>query len=354
MTTPATAWTATGPAESGFAADVADRIDFGVRAGLISGLHSVVVTRHGQLAFERYYSGDDYSWATPLGEVAHGPNTLHDLRSVTKSVVSLLYGIALARGQVAPPDAPLLQQFPQYPDLAVDPARSKITIAHALTMSMGTAWDESLPYTDPANSEIAMEHAPDRLRFVLDRPLMQEPGAGWIYSGGASALIGAMIAQGTGQPLDVFAREALLSPLGIEHFEWARGSDGVLSAASGLRLSARDLARIGHLLLAGGEIGGKQIVPEEWLTQSTRVHLPTTDGLGYGYQWWLGTAPVRELNWQEQPWIGGFGNGGQRLLVMPAVGVTMVAFFGNYNQPMSWKYPARLWWEIVLPGLEMV
>ena len=133
--------------------------------------------------------------------VSFGPETLHDLRSVTKSVVGLLYGIALDRGLVPPPDAPLMAQFPEYGDLAADPARAGITVGHALTMTLGTEWDEERPYTDPENSEIAMEMAPDRYRYVLERPVIVPPGTRWIYSGGAVALVGALIARGAGKSL---------------------------------------------------------------------------------------------------------------------------------------------------------
>ncbi len=342
------------PEEVGLSPDLADRIDHGIRSGLLPGLHSLVVIRHGKLAFERYDRGSDANWGQPLGEVAHGPRTLHDLRSVTKSIVGLLYGIAVGRGVVPPPDASLLAQFARYRDLAADPRRSELTIGHALTMSLGTEWNESIPYSDPANSEIQMERAADRLRYVLDRPLVRQPGSLWVYNGGTSALIGAMIEAGTGQRLDAFARDVLFEPLGIADWQWSAGSDGVPSAASGLRLTARDLARIGHLLLDHGRVGDRQIVPEAWIELSTTVKLATTEGLDYGYQWWLGSAPVRAMDWSEQRWFAGFGNGGQRLLVMPATGLVMVAFFGNYDHPISWAFPSRIWFEIVLPGLQRI
>ena len=146
--------------------------------------------RAGRIVLERYYTGVDESWGRPLGSVTFGPETLHDLRSVTKSIVGLLYGIALDRGLVPPPDAPLLAQFPEYPDLAADPRRAHLTMSARLNMTLGMEWDEQRPYTDPANSEIAMENAPDRNRFILDRPFVAAPGERWIYSGGAVALVG--------------------------------------------------------------------------------------------------------------------------------------------------------------------
>src|SRR5260221_3221417 len=207
----------------GFVPDLADRLDAGIRSGLLGGLHSVLIARDGRLVLERYCEGADEDWGEKLGTVAFGPETLHDLRSVTKSIVGLIYGIALDRGLVPPPDAPLLAQFPEYPDLIADPQRARLTVAHALTMTLGMEWDEERPYTDPANSEIAMEMAPDRYRFILDRPIVAAPGTRWIYSGGAVALLGRLIAKGAGKTLPEFARESLFEPLGIEAFEWAEG-----------------------------------------------------------------------------------------------------------------------------------
>src|SRR5215471_9862000 len=177
------------PQDLGFADDLAEKLDAGVRSGLLRGLHSVVVVRSGRLVLERYFEGEDETWGRALGRVSFGPDTLHDLRSVTKSVVSLLYGIALDRGLVPAPDQNLLAQFPEYPDLAADPRRAAWAIANVLSMTLGTEWNEDLPYTDPRNGEIAMEIAPDRYRFVLDRPIAEPAGQRWHYNGGATALL---------------------------------------------------------------------------------------------------------------------------------------------------------------------
>ena len=159
---------------------------------------------------------------------------------MTKSLVGLLYGIALADGKVPPPAAVLVDQFPEYPDLAADPARRRLTVAHALTMTMGLEWNENLPYTSAANSEIAMERAPDRYRFVLEQPVREAPGSRWGYNGGATALLGRIIARGVGAALPDHAETVLFGPLGIAQFEWIRGQDGAPSAASGLRLTPRN------------------------------------------------------------------------------------------------------------------
>ena len=118
-------------------------------AGALPGLHAVLVRRGDDTLVEAYFEGADERWGKPLGVRRHGVATLHDLRSITKSIVGLLYGIALADGKVPPVDTPLLSLFPGYADLMAEEARRKITIGHALSMTMGTEWNEDLPYTDP-------------------------------------------------------------------------------------------------------------------------------------------------------------------------------------------------------------
>ena len=315
-------------------------------AGELPGLHSVLVIHDGETVAEDYFPGLDERWGVSLGERTHGPDTLHDLRSVTKPIVGLLYGIALAEGKVPDVDEGLLAQFPEYAVLADDPQRKAILIRHALSMKMGTEWNEDLPYSDPNNSEIAMELAADRYRFVLDRPMVNEPGDYWVYNGGAVAVIAKLIADGVGMPIDEYAERKLFQPLGITEFEWVRGQDGVPSAASGLRLNIHDLVKIGQLILQNGEFNGQQVVPAAWLEASFTPRAQLDSGLRYGYFWWL--AP-----WGEPPaWVAGFGNGGQRLTVQPEQNLVIAVFAGNYNQPDAWKLPVKIIEEFVVPALK--
>jgi CubicO group peptidase (beta-lactamase class C family) len=217
-------------------------------------------------------------------------------------------------------------------------------------MSMGTLWDETVPYTSAANSEIAMEQSPDRLRYALDRPIVEPPGRTWTYNGGAAALIGAVVAEGVGQPIEDFAREVLFKPLDIERFEWIRSWDGVAAAASGLRLTARDLAKIGNMMLAGGRWNGRAIVSPDWIDRATTSRFAANPDNGYGYFWWTGTSTLSSGG-APLPWYAGFGNGGQRLLVLPAARIVLSTFFGNYDQPEFWLPPARLWADVILPAL---
>ncbi|WP_299473586.1 serine hydrolase [uncultured Roseibium sp.] len=335
----------------GFDPLIGRKLVAGVESGLLPHLHVVLAERGGETILESYGRGPDESWGKSLGEVEFDAGTLHDLRSVTKSVVSLLYGIALERGLVPTVDAPILNAFEDYSDLASDPERVKRTIEHALTMTLGLEWDESKPYTDPRNSEIAMELAEDRYRFILERPIVDAPGTKWTYSGGATALIGEIIQRGTGRSLPEFATEVLFDPLGIERFEWAAGRDGTHSPASGLRLTAPDLLKIGRLVLNNGTWEGRRVVPEAWIRASHMPHIRTADMLDYGYFWFLGKAPVAALGGPTD-WIAGFGNGGQRLWICPKADVATVIYSGNYNNWNAWIPPTRIWIEIILANLK--
>lgn len=310
----------------------------------LSGLHSVLVQRGQDTLVEIYFKGQDQRWGDPLGERQFGPDTLHDLRSISKSIVSLLYGIALDKGLVPTPEAGLLEQFPEYVDLA-NPERNAIMVEHALTMQLGFEWNEHLPYSDPANSEIIMERAEDKLRYILSRPITSTPGTTWTYNGGATALLGALITRGTGQSLAGFANEVLFRPLGITESDWVIGMDGrTHAAASGLRLTAPDLAKIGRMIANKGQYNDTQIISPAWLKRSFTPYA-TANGLRYGYQWWLapvGSPPV---------WIAGFGNGGQRLSISQKSGTVVVIQAGNYDQPDDWKLPFNVIEDFLIPGL---
>lgn len=311
---------------------IAERIAAAVAGGELPGLHGVVAADAAGIVAEHYGEGDDFAWGRPVGHVVFGPDVLHDVRSVTKSIVGLLYGIALQHGAVPAPDARLLDSFPEYDDLAADPRRSALTVAHALTMTMGLMWDESIPYTDPRNSEIAMELATDRCRFVLERPVVALPGTRWSYSGGATALIGRLIATGTGSPLHEFARRSLFEPLGITASEWTAGRDGEASAASGLRLTPRDLVRIGRAILAGGEA----VIPAPWLEAALEPLVTVDEASDYGYFWYLTSTPSGDRM------VAAMGNGGQRLWVLPDRDLVVATTFGNYDRPERRSLPTVL------------
>jgi CubicO group peptidase (beta-lactamase class C family) len=270
-----------------------------------------------------------------LSAITFGPTVLHDLRSVTKSIVGMLYGIALANGNVPEPQAKLYDQFSEYADLANQPGRERITVAHVLSMTLGTQWDElTFPYGDPRNSEIAMERSPDRYRYVLDRPIVSEPGITWTYNGGATALLGRLITKGTGKKLPDYARHALFDPLGLGPTEWSNGLQYEAAAASGLRMRAPDLLRIGQMVLTGGAWQGKQIVPQAWLQQSTSPAVTIEGNYRYGWHWYLGEVSIGAPSRSEHL-VSGAGWGGQRLFLVPDLDLVVAMNAGNYRRSLE-------------------
>ena len=351
-------WLGISPSAAGFTSDLETALDKAVAEQRVWNLHGVVIVRKGHLVLERYFQGDDEARGRPLGKVAFKPDTLHDLRSASKSIVGLLYGIALGEGKVPPPETPLLASFPEYADLAADPARNHWTVHHALTMTMGTDWDElSVPYSDPTNSEIAMDMAPDRYRFVLGAPVVMEPGRRWIYNGGGTALLARIIARGTGEPLHDFARARLFDPLGIGPTEWLADRNGEAIAASGLRMTPRDLVRIGVMMLSGGLWNDRRVVSAQWIERSTSPVVDVDEIRQYGYHWYLGkfaftvaVGPRWDRSRIERFWSA-IGNGGQRLFLFPGLDLAVAITAGNYDAPDQWVPPTRVIREVILPAI---
>lgn len=320
-------WPTAAPSQVGLDAAVLREISPRFQSWQQACAHAVVVVRHGMLVYEQYFTGEDWHWNERLAEVRFDATVRHDIRSITKSVTSLLVGLARERGWVGNLDTPIVSYFPEHADLCT-PEWERITLYHLLTMSMGLAWDERLPWDSPANDERAMDEAAEPYRYVLQRPVEVLPGRHFQYCGGAPTLLQGAIQRTSGKALDVLAQEALFEPMGIHDVEWIRFPNGDAKGFGGLRLRARDLAKVGQLVLDGGQWRGNQILPRGWIAESTDAHINGEGILFYGYQWWLGRAlhSRRELRW-----IAGLGNGGQRLYILPELDLVVAIFSGAYS-----------------------
>ena len=288
-------------------------------------VHAVLVIKDERLVYEQYFEGSDQDWGSDLGHVTFDRDTLHDLRSVSKSVTSSLVGIAQAEGLVPGVETGLIELFPEH---SLAPEKNAVTLRSILTMSAGFEWDETIPYNDPRNSEIQMIRSPDPIRYVLEQEVVDTPGTTYNYSGGLTTLLAGLIERTSGKPIAEYARTALFDPLGITEFEWRKNDNGMHAAASGLRLKPRDLAKFGYLYLNNGEWQGTRVLPGEWVVESTQPYSKPSWTVGYGYQWWIQRFASDERV-IDVP--AALGLGGQRIFVVPQLQLLVVINSGNYN-----------------------
>jgi CubicO group peptidase (beta-lactamase class C family) len=241
-------------------------------------LHSLQIVRNGYLVVDEYFNG----WSA---------DRVHTLQSDTKSVTSLLVGIAVDRGEIGSVDDRVLDYFPEYRNIRNrDERKEAMRLRDLLTMRTGLDWSEANYETSPLRE--LNESREDWLKFVLDWPMREQPGTRFEYNSGGVILLGGVVRNTSGIPLDRFARENLFEPLGIEDVQWYFGPDGVPHTGGGLSLKPRDMARIGYLVLRNGRWRDRQIVSEAWLRESLARSVSPPWSFGgrpadYGYLWWL-------------------------------------------------------------------
>ena len=310
-----------------------DQLAGEIDSGAFPNTHALLIESDGVLVYERYFRGTDQRWGGDLGSRLIGPDSLHDLRSISKSVTSALLGIALATDFESATSRSLSEYLP---GIEIGESQRAITLHHALTMTAGLEWNEmTVPYTDRTNDEIALYRAADPAREVMTRPLAFDPGSTWYYSGGLTQVLGTVLHGITGELVDDYARDQFFEPLGITDYEWLGPGDWTPdnpALMSGLRLRARDLAKVGSVFLHEGRWKGRQIVPEAWVALSMTRHVPeigdwSRDGMwGYGYQWWVGDLP------EHGKVVAGFGNGNQRVFILPDPMLVVTILAGEYNR----------------------
>jgi CubicO group peptidase (beta-lactamase class C family) len=253
-----------------------------------------------------------------------------NVASVTKSVVSLLVGIAIERGVIVSVEEPLAAFFPEHAHGPGAAALHRVTLRHLLTMSSGFA--RGTTYDDYIDFSRRL-YAPGILAYALARPLAYEPGSRFQYDSFDTHLVALALARRLKVPLMEFAQEALFRPLGIDGAEWPVGQDGVPNGGAELRLTALEMLRIGQMMRAGGNWQGRQVVPAAFVREATSrkiaSHIPPRgrpELWGYGYQWWLSSVLDDEL-----PAYNASGFGGQFIYIVPALEVVVVTL----TEPIS-------------------
>lgn len=309
-----------------------------ILTGEFPNTHSVLLVKNGKLVLEEYFYGYDR-------------DDLHYLASATKSITSILVGISLDQNMIKNVDQYVYQLFPDYQKTEWISKKYEITLRHLLSMTSGIEWDENRSIKDPGHDYFAMRRGGDWIRYVFNKELVAQPGQTFNYNGGLSALLGEIIRRTSGLNAKEFSKNYLFDPLGISHYHWLIYNDGSINTGGGLLLKPRDMAKIGQMMLTNGKYNGKQILSEEWITESTKNYIvPNSQplGSGYAYQWWLGETSI---NGQTIKVYFAQGLGGQFIFVVPRMKITAIFTSQLYDNFVGQFRPQVMMTEYIIPAL---
>src|SRR6202162_3003448 len=323
--TTTTDWPTASQTEAGLSEARLRSLDTAIRSGEFNKIGSVLIARHGKLAYEDYFDGDSA--------------TLRDTRSATKSITDILIGIAIDEHKLSGVDAKVLALLPEHARRVQNPGPRKtaITVEDFLTMSSPLECDD---WNDASRgNEERMYLVEDWTQFVLDLPIrgrmhvgeqIESPPFGRYFSyctGGVFAL-SEVLEKATGIRTDRYAQQKLFAPLGITNIQWVYSPTNVPMTGGGLRLTSRDLLKVAQLYLDGGRWKGSRIVSESWVQNSTRPHARIDDATDYGYLWWL-----KSFKYGDKAYPAFFmtGNGGNKVVAIPGLDMAVVITSTNYN-----------------------
>ncbi|MFW9993358.1 MAG: serine hydrolase domain-containing protein [Candidatus Odinarchaeota archaeon] len=323
-------WPTSTPEEQGLNPDILSNMSVHIDS-YMRNLDSVLIIRNGVLVYEEYYH-------------LYTRTSKHEIYSCTKSITSALIGIAIDKGYIDNVNQKVVDFFPDKTFTNLDSRKQNMTLEHLLTMTTGLDWGESSPppgYGVVGQDYYHMITSSDWVQYVLDKPVIHEPGEVFNYNSGASHVLSAIIQKTTGMETLSFAREYLFGPLGIEPADitWNSDPQGIATGGSALRMIPQDMAKLGYLFLNNGTWDDKQVVPTEWVETATRGHPPLAGSDYYGYQWWLETiSQDKDINGYHA-----LGYNGQMIFVLPELDMVVVFTSGS-------GYPVNLLRDYIIPA----
>ena len=321
-------WQTAAPAQKNLKSSVLQKLRPKLVAWPGCNVHAVVIARGRRLVFEEYFAGEDWAWDKPLGRVTFGPDTLHDLRNMTSAAVSLMVGKAVGFGDFDSLEdriadhLRLPQQFPA--------AISDLTVGQVLQMATGHAEAAVTPQSDPLNlSGTEYIGVAEREALIFGQPQTGKPGQYRRNDYMMAALIQFMANKYKGHFQD-FVKEEFFDVLDTKLFEWPD------LGINRLRMSPRDVVKLGQLVLDKGRWNDEKaarasldaVVPTDWFEEYNKPSATDHNGVQYAYQWRLGSSNV---NGESVQWLASFGDGGQRIFVVPSRQVVVVMMAGIYD-----------------------
>ncbi len=318
-------------------------MEHAIREGAFAKIGSVLIARDGKTVYERYFDGD--------------AATLRDTRSATKSITDILVGIAIDEHKLSGASAPILPSFSGRHMANPDPRKTNITIEDLLTMSSALECDDWNDFS--RGNEERMYPLEDWVQFALDLPLrghMKVPGEAppkygrrFSYCTAGAFLVSPILEHATGIAADAYAQTHLFDPLGIRDAQWVYSPLGIPQTGGGLRLTSNDLLKIAELYQNDGVWNGKRIVSREWVRASTAPHVQIDEQTEYGYFWWLKTFISAEKHY---PAYFMSGNGGNKVVVVPSMHLSIVITSTNYNTHGMHEQTEKLLTDYILPAMQ--
>lgn len=297
------------------------------RAQQLPRLHALLIAHHGTIAAEKRFRGP------PLDRPVN-------IKSVSKSIVSALIGIAIGEGHLRDVQQSIAPYFPQHLRDGAGPRLNEITFEHLLTMQSGLARTSGESYAAWVGSKNWVAH-------ILRQPLIAEPGSTMIYSTGNTHLLSAILTRATRKSTHAYARDRLAKPLGVELPPWQRDPQGIYIGGNQMRLSPRALVKFGELYRNGGRYRDRQIVPAEWVSASLKPRTRSIfSGQLYGYGWFIAQVAGHEM-------FFAWGYGGQFIFVIPSLALTVVTT-SDVQGPRDFEHLMAimdLLREFVVPGV---
>ena len=297
-------------------------------AEAIGSVRSLLIQQNGERLLEQYYHGMQ-------------PGRKMNTKSASKSIISLLVGIAVEEGIINSIDDPIAQYLPEYFEDISNEKKQAITVKNLLTMRSGLETTSFHNYGRWVTSD-------DWVRYVLEQPMIKEPGGEWAYSTGSSHLLSVIITKTSGMSTRAFANKYLFRPMNIEVGGWDHDPQGYYMGGNNLALSSEAMMKIGQMLLNGGTWNGKRIISELWMKDSFKSYTRSNyNPYNYGYLWWNRPVAGHKVYFA-------WGYGGQYIFMIPDLDavVVILSSLNTATQRREYKEPVfRLLRRLIIPQL---